>query len=65
MEVYQPYSYSRYITPLFRDSKINEILNVASLIDNNEESFKENTEKCADFCIFVVRLGNIHTGNEY
>jgi hypothetical protein len=27
MEVYQPYSYSRYITPLFRDSKINEILN--------------------------------------
>ena len=23
----QPYSYSKYITPLFRDSKINEILN--------------------------------------
>jgi len=26
MEVYQPYSYSRYITPLFRNNIINEIL---------------------------------------
>ena len=26
MEEDQPYSYSKYITPLFRDNKINEIL---------------------------------------